>query len=873
MSKSANSVLTNPNLKYSVNTLSHILFNMQKVDSKMLAWPTSTTSGGNKQSNHCKCDPWPFPPEIPFTMPVFNVPRTQPKFGKPCEMNEINKTRFFAALNDWERIAHTIRDICNMSSDSFSSCENYKNAYPRKIKAPKSKVLSTIKSKEYSDRFANELFQANCTKTTNELHEYNNPYKNALLKTPHHQWKNNIIKYHDFTSKSHKTSLSFPEHSKMESPADLPDNNRSTTSPTIQEIYKVPLPTVLPKPKPQSHSMSKPDISKAILNMLKLYSAKPQRKQISNPVDFSKTKTQSGSDINVVNQKLKKSQENNLLNIGGLSKAKTQSNIGNQKLNKPQKINVPNLAEASKMKKKKQFLVDVKKMGSKIQGKDTKRKLSKTSKNTKFAKKYSDKMSSEVQEKPTNVDSPQEIISPNGDKKFSWSLRSNPKTVNNYKKIGYSKDKQEGYKEQSIENKREKRKIGDKKVQDIHDISILSPASETQLNIIPKNYWRDVIRGERKNSKNSKTQTNISYLMEQFLEYLIDESNKILQEEETAKNNIQATDFKEMADIGRLSKYAEDPTTEVKEYQNDLSNFQQSYKNESKKKSKRNKPRKSNGIRKLQLNDTETSVKSIKVNNSQMDIKTVNSWTDSQNLSSMKSEEQIHRKASIIRMQELWTKAISNLKETISKGLRIDKILEVTNETNFKNRFPGVDPSMRIKLSLILQELMKSHDSMVSLDYAKRLEKVKEYLFENTLTLSDMENISVADINMDDLLLHPYKTIFPDVEDTTKAVPTKPKIRKKAPKKNVSIEEIKPIKKPCCNICSVINRNSIKEEKPWMTKMKLDWNRIELKAYIKYRQIFQSEFYKPKPDISVVAPCVNPRTICDQMYEFCKNFA
>lgn len=825
MRKLANPVSTSPNLQYAVNALSQTLFNVQKVDSKRLAWPTSPTSPtsrGNKQSIHCKCDPWTLPPEVPFTMPVFNISRTKSKVCEPYEMNEINKTRFFAFLNDGESLARTIPDICNWNSDSALRFETYNRKHSRKINAQQAKVLPTTKSKEYCNPFANLLLQhvnhqrKKCTRrkrvlqnkphgptpttqtefSTTALKKYANPYEKSTC----NQRKNDIIKnemqHYCLQSKNPNTSSLFLMYTKTK-PPDLTNNKRSATSRTIQQNYKVPLHTNVQRPQSQSRSMSNQEISRE----------KTQRRTISSPVGYPKTKTASGSMSNPDREYL--------VSLVELPKSVTQSgSISHSDVNINQKLmkNLPNLAKSRTIKKK-PFLIGNKKMGGKFQSKDKKIKLSKAYEHISFTKKNRPKRISKIQEKFTKKESLKEITSAMGEN-----------------------------------------------------------------------------RAEGMTLNNNEVQTNYSFLMEHILENLQDESNQIIQANPTKNNDPQINDFEAMAARGRLfrrttiSKPKDHPTvedlrTEIAWYRRHLSKIKTGKSLESnskmsvkmktpKYKSNMSKPRKSKGHRKLHLSDIETQTSFMTLSNvdNQMDKTAVSSLTDSTSINSHHSNqthhvEWNHSKFSVTRMKDLWEKSFSSLRDL--KGVSMDKISEMTNKTTFQD----VDPHIRSKLSLILYELIKSRDSIDSL----RLKLVKQYAFEDTLTLSDLENINISDINLNDLLYYPYKSIFPDSENITKAVTTKPKIRKKAPKKIV--EEIKPLKKPYCNICRILNQNRTKAEEPWMTKMKLDWNRIELKAYIKYRQIFQSNFDKLETNRCVFASSVNPRTICDQMYEFCKKVA
>lgn len=417
---------------------------------------------------------------------------------------------------------------------------------------------------------------------------------------------------------------------------------------------------------------------------------------------------------------------------------------------------------------------------------------------------------------------------------------------------------------------------------------------------IKKEYWIKEIDDEIKSLGNAAVQTNSSFLLETFLDTLVTGSNKLL---EYLSDHPKARDFEVMAARGRLVRKTrtlqfgnsqanidfDDLAKDFKEFykcfskesisdisQPNAMSFKPTKNKVGNKKLRVNVPRKRNRkeIRKIRLCNTETQTyESLfkthsKDTNSSESSKSVKS-TDSRfpykvSISEYKISPQLSELRNI-RYIKLWKTAVSKLKEN---GYRqFSKKLMGASSLQFKKLFPGVDPSLRNILKSALEDSIGSRTS-----YGSRVKIVRQYLFEDTLSMTDLDNISVSDIDVNQMLNYPYKTIFPDIKKTPKTVKVKSKMRKKkkAPKKNTTIKAVESVENPCCCICRMFYENRSRTEEPWITRMKLDWNRIELKAYMIHRQNNPFQFNNPKPN-GVNVSCVNPRTICDQMYEFCKN--
>lgn len=886
MSKIANQVSTsNPQIKHAVNAVSHILFSLQRVDSKALAWPTSERSN---QSIHNKYDSM-LPPLIPFTKPVCNIPRKKKRTSKNNENNVINKTKFFTFLKNEESIADTIRKNENRNSNSTIVSEllkTYQPNQPSEVNFNTSKV--SIKYPTTTNSRTSKVL------STMQLNEHRSPYDMALVQT-----KNNTklpdYKHHDLSSKTQSELL---KHDKQKSYEHFINTKNNTTSNRkmifIKKIYKVPSRAKNPKTETEPRSMHSTEVRNTILNMP---NQKLVRKKVPN-CDESSPMMKKKQPRGVKKKGIKVN--DNLLKI----KPPEPKEHSTNDLIIERVYTVPSYLKLKPEIQPRVSIADVESVIFKMLG-----EISKKPQKIIIHESKPDMMKKQlvgVQKNNTNIQGQNmQIIL---QEKMMLPIREFTKKPR-YKNLTDKKSTV------PIDNKQQtnkkQRKFGSKNKKRKHDIDkrikkelhLSNKVSKLHSDRNKKDYWtKEIIDGETKSLGEAAVQTNSSFLLETFLDTLISGSNKLL--ENLNVNHPKARDFEVMAARGRLVRKArtlqfgntqanidfDDLASDFKEYHKSFPKDSSSKISQSNAlslkpiknkvgndKLKVNEPRKWNGteIRTIRLCNTETQTYEslFKIPNEDSTSKESSKSllsTDSQFPYKIKIPEQkISTELSEfrdVRYRKLWTAAVTKLKQNDPRLFY--KTVMPASSSEFKKLFPGVNSSLRNIFKSALGGSFGSHGSYVS-----RVRMVRQYIFDDNLSLTDLDNISVSDIDVNEMLNYPYKTIFPDVEQTSKPVKLKSKIRKKkkASKKNTRIKSIESVENPCCCICRKFHENRSKTEEPWIRRMKLDWNRIELKAYMIQRQnIHPSQLDNPKPNC-VNIPCVNPRTICDQMYEFCKN--
>lgn len=891
MRKTANQVSTsNPQMKHAVNAVSHMLFSLQSVDSKALAWPTSERSS---QSIHNKNDSI-LPPSIPFTKPVCNIPRKKKRTSKNIENNVINKTKFFIFLKNEECIADAIRKNENRNSNSTIVSELLRTYnQPSETNFNTSKV--SIKYPTTTNSRTSRVL------STSQLKEYRSPYDMALVQTEN-DTEMPDYKHHDLSTKTQSELL---KHAKQKSHEHFINTKNNTTfnrrTIVIKKIYKVPSRTTIPNIETEPRSMHSTEVRNTIFNM-------PSQKSVRKK----------GPNANESNPMMKKKQ------LRGVKKKgiKVQDNL--LKIKPPEPIEhstndliiekvytVPSYTKLKPEIQPRVSTADVKSFLFKMLGEISKKpqKISLPEPSPEMTK----KQLVGIQKKIPNIHSQniQTILQ----EKMMLPIREFTKKPR-YKKLTDKKsfllidNKQQTNKKQRIRKFRAKKKTRrskhgiENKVQDKGMKTELHLSKKVSKYYLHRNkyYWtKEIIDSETKSLCEAAVQTNSSFLLETFLDTLISGSNKLL--ENLSVNDPKARDFEVMAARGRLVRKARtlqfgntQANIDFDDLANDFKEYSKSFPKDStskisqssavsvkpiKKKienvkSKVNVPRKWKGtkIRKIYLCDTETQTYEslFKIPNedttSKESSKSVLSTDPRFPYKIEIPEHKISKELSEwrgVRYRKLWSAAALKLKEKDSR-LFSKKLMPVLRSSlEFKKLFPGADSSLRNILKSALEGSIGSHGSYVS-----RVSIVSQYILDDNLSLTDLDNISVSDIDVNEMLYYPYKSIFPDVEQTSEPVKLKSTIRKKkkASKKTTSIKAKESVENPCCCICRKFHENRSKVEEPWMTRMKLDWNRIELKAYMIQRQNIQ--FDNPKPNC-VNVPCVNPRTICDQMYEFCKN--
>lgn len=213
----------------------------------------------------------------------------------------------------------------------------------------------------------------------------------------------------------------------------------------------------------------------------------------------------------------------------------------------------------------------------------------------------------------------------------------------------------------------------------------------------------------------------------------------------------------------------------------------------------------------------------------------------------------------------------------------------------FKKLFSGLKKD--VKSIEFLKSSLASLKADLPLTYNYRVDQIKRYLGDSDVQLSDLDNISMDDIDINEFLNYPYSEKYTDESIEPKLSPRVPirkiaatrkfkieqrtdedghKVPKVKEKKELNDFKVQPSdlpKKHTCCICNSIKLNKPIKDDPLIIRMKNEMKRLELKAYIKEQQISQNWFDKISNNAQfnfdncrVLVPCRKPPTVCNQIY-------